>query len=50
MNTSKELTKRDVKTQQRREMPQRSIRPDVDIYEDEMGITLMADLPGVKKE
>jgi HSP20 family molecular chaperone IbpA len=50
MNTSKEITKRYAKTQQRRELPQRSIRPDVDIYEDEMGITLMADLPGVKKE
>jgi HSP20 family molecular chaperone IbpA len=50
MNTSKEITKRDVKPQQGRELPQRSIRPDVDIFEDEMGITLMADLPGVKKE
>lgn len=50
MNTSKEITQRDVKTQQRPELPQRSMRPDVDIFEDEMGITLMADLPGVKKE
>jgi HSP20 family molecular chaperone IbpA len=50
MNTSKEITKRDVKPQQRRELPQRSIRPDVDIFEDEMGITLMADLPGVKND
>jgi HSP20 family molecular chaperone IbpA len=50
MNRSKEITKRDAQPQQRRERLQRSIRPDVDIFEDEIGITLMADLPGVTKE
>ncbi|MGD8911773.1 MAG: Hsp20/alpha crystallin family protein [Candidatus Thiodiazotropha sp.] len=50
MNRSKEITKRDAQLQQRRERLQRSIRPDVDIFEDEIGITLMADLPGVTKE
>lgn len=50
MNRSKEITKPDAQPQQRRERLQRSIRPDVDIFEDEIGITLMADLPGVTKE
>lgn len=50
MNTSKEISKHDLQPQQRRELPQRSIRPNVDILEDETGITLRADLPGVTKE
>ncbi|MES9825279.1 MAG: Hsp20/alpha crystallin family protein [Candidatus Thiodiazotropha endolucinida] len=50
MNTSKEITKHELQPQQRRELPQRSIRPNVDILEDETGITLRADLPGVTKE
>ncbi|MBT2971450.1 MAG: heat-shock protein [gamma proteobacterium symbiont of Ctena orbiculata] len=50
MSNSKELSKHDVQTRQHRELPQRSIRPDVDIFEDERGITLKADLPGVNKE
>lgn len=50
MSTSNEITKRDLQPQQRRKLPQRSIRPDVDIYEDEAGITLTADLPGVTKD
>ncbi|MES9991379.1 MAG: Hsp20/alpha crystallin family protein [Candidatus Thiodiazotropha sp.] len=50
MTNSKEMTKRDVQSPQQRELPQRSIRPEVDIYEDETGITLKADLPGVTKE
>ncbi|MES9829567.1 MAG: Hsp20/alpha crystallin family protein [Candidatus Thiodiazotropha sp.] len=50
MSTSKEITKHDLQPQQRRELPQRSIRPNVDILEDETGITLRADLPGVTKE
>jgi HSP20 family molecular chaperone IbpA len=32
------------------DMPQRPIRPSVDIYEDKTGITLTVDLPGVSKE
>ncbi|MEW8027413.1 MAG: Hsp20/alpha crystallin family protein [Candidatus Thiodiazotropha sp.] len=50
MSTSKEITKHDLQPKQRRDLPQRSIRPNVDILEDETGITLMADLPGVTKE
>ncbi|MES9815343.1 MAG: Hsp20/alpha crystallin family protein [Candidatus Thiodiazotropha sp.] len=50
MSTSKEITKHDLQPQQRRELPQRSIRPNVDILEDETGITLRADLPGVTKQ
>ena len=50
MSNSKVITKHDVQPQQVRELPQRSIRPDVDIIEDESGVTLMADLPGVSKE
>lgn len=51
MSSNKALTQRDeVQVPQRRELPQRSIRPQVDIFEDETGIMLMADLPGVTKE
>jgi HSP20 family molecular chaperone IbpA len=50
MSSNKEMTKHDVQPKQGRELPQRSIRPDVDIFEDESGVTLMADLPGVGKE
>ncbi|PVV06528.1 MAG: heat-shock protein [gamma proteobacterium symbiont of Ctena orbiculata] len=50
MSSSKEITKRDMQAQRQRELPQRSIRPDVDIFEDELGITLTADLPGVTKD
>lgn len=50
MSSSKEITKRDVQPQRSRDLPQRSIRPDIDIFEDESGVTLMADLPGVDKE
>ncbi len=50
MSSSKEITERDVQPRRSRELPQRSIRPDIDIFEDESGVTLMADLPGVNKE
>ncbi|MEW8335099.1 MAG: Hsp20/alpha crystallin family protein [Candidatus Thiodiazotropha sp.] len=50
MTDSKELSKHDLQTRQHREQPQRSIRPAVDIFEDESGITLKADLPGVTRE
>ena len=36
--------------QQQRSRQQRSALPAVDIYEDETGITLLADMPGVPKE
>ncbi|MES9837295.1 MAG: Hsp20/alpha crystallin family protein [Candidatus Thiodiazotropha sp.] len=50
MTDSKELSKHDLQKRQHREIPQRSIRPAVDIFEDESGITLKADLPGVTRE
>lgn len=30
--------------------PQRAVQPAVDVYEDETGITLLADMPGVPRE
>jgi HSP20 family molecular chaperone IbpA len=50
MSNTNELTQRDVQTRKHRESPQRSIRPEVDIFEDETGIMLKADLPGVTKQ
>lgn len=32
------------------EPPQRAVQPAVDVYEDETGITLLADMPGVPRE
>ncbi|HEX6017036.1 MAG TPA: Hsp20/alpha crystallin family protein [Burkholderiaceae bacterium] len=32
------------------EQPQRAVLPAVDVYEDESGITLLADMPGVPRE
>jgi HSP20 family molecular chaperone IbpA len=46
----KKLTKSNVQSRAHRELPQRSIRPEVDIWEDDKGITIKADLPGVTKE
>ncbi|HEU5295102.1 MAG TPA: Hsp20/alpha crystallin family protein [Burkholderiaceae bacterium] len=37
-----------VATQQ--QAPQRAVLPAVDVYEDESGITLLADMPGVPRE
>ncbi|MEW8505104.1 MAG: Hsp20/alpha crystallin family protein [Candidatus Thiodiazotropha sp.] len=50
MSNSKQLSKPGVQTRQQRKLPQRSIRPEVDIYEDATGIVLKADLPGVTRE
>ncbi len=50
MNTSK-----DIQTQKKHELQNQSekevfLRPAMDIYEDNTGITLVADLPGVSRE
>ena len=47
--------KKDVTKQQTEKTPEtrktgRAMRPPVDIFEDETGITLLADMPGVSKE
>lgn len=36
--------------QQQQQQQQRSVLPAVDVFEDETGITLLADMPGVPKE
>ena len=36
--------------QQRQLQQQRAVPPDVDLFEDESGITLLADMPGVPKD
>jgi HSP20 family molecular chaperone IbpA len=35
---------------QQQQQQQRSVLPDVDVFEDEQGITLLADMPGVPRE
>lgn len=50
MNTSKDIQakkKHEIQNQSEREV---FLRPAVDIYEDNTGITLIADLPGVSRE
>lgn len=49
------IEKQEMQTAEQREMQARSepeivLRPAVDIYEDDKGITLKADLPGVSRE
>jgi HSP20 family molecular chaperone IbpA len=46
MSNQKEMAKQEVQAK----IPHRSVRPNVDIFEDGTGITVMADLPGVSKE
>ncbi len=36
--------------QQDQQQPQRAVLPDVDVFEDDSGITLLADMPGVPKD
>ncbi|MCU7871812.1 MAG: Hsp20/alpha crystallin family protein [Candidatus Thiodiazotropha sp. (ex Lucinoma borealis)] len=45
-----DVNKREVRTQQCVATSQTTIRPSVDIFEDETGLTVMADMPGVSKE
>jgi HSP20 family molecular chaperone IbpA len=42
------MNDRPVSTQS--QAPQRAVRPAVDVYEDDAGITLLADMPGVPRE
>ena len=50
MNEKKDVTTRENKTAQDAKEQQRTIRPAVDIFEDDTGITLQADMPGVSKD
>lgn len=50
MNNRNDMTEREVETQQPVATSQTTIRPSVDIFEDENGITVMADMPGVSKK
>jgi HSP20 family molecular chaperone IbpA len=50
MNERKEMKPQNERGVQTRSETDLSLRPAVDIYEDERGITLKADLPGVSRE
>jgi HSP20 family protein len=43
-------TTRQVQTQQTEQTSQRAVPPAVDVFEDESGITLLADMPGVPRD
>lgn len=50
MSESKEMKTQEQQDLQKEREPQAAIRPAVDIYEDEGGITMKADLPGVSRD
>jgi HSP20 family molecular chaperone IbpA len=50
MTEKKDIATQKSKTMQEVQEQERSIRPAVDIFEDDAGITLHADMPGVAKE
>ena len=50
MNATKDLGKRETGTVSQAPGADRYLRPPVDILEDETGITLVADMPGVAKD
>jgi HSP20 family molecular chaperone IbpA len=50
MTERKEVAKTESKSVQERQEMERAIRPLVDIFEDDTGITVQADMPGVSKE
>jgi len=50
MTATKDVTPTKSKTAQEAMETGRAIRPPVDIFEDETGITVQADMPGVSKE
>lgn len=50
MNQKTDVTTRPNETSREPENGKDAIRPAVDIFEDETGITLLADMPGVSKE
>ena len=49
MTNSKQITEKIPEQMQTREQDPHTVRPAVDIYEDEKGISLYADIPGVSK-
>ena len=50
MADNKDVTKRQTDKTPEIRKSERAIRPRVDIFEDDTGITLLADMPGVSKE
>jgi HSP20 family protein len=50
MNEKQDVTRRESTGAQTRSEPETVLRPPVDIYEDDEGITLHADMPGVTRE
>lgn len=50
MRNDKSMTKTPDSSAAAGQEPQRAVLPPVDIFEDENGITLLADMPGVPKE
>ncbi len=50
MSESKEMKTAENREMQARTEPDVFLRPAVDIYEDDKGITLLADLPGVSRD
>jgi len=50
MNDTKEVATRESNAVQQAKEQERTIRPAVDIFEDDTGITVHADMPGVSKD
>ena len=50
MTESKDVATHETKALQQAEERERTIRPAVDIFEDETGITVHADMPGVSRD
>ena len=50
MDQNSEVATRDKRVEQERREPEYTLRPVVDIFENDHGITMLADLPGVYNE
>lgn len=50
MSKTEEVTTKETKAMQNKSEQERTILPAVDIFEDDMGITVHADMPGVSKD
>ena len=50
MDQNSEVATRDKRVEQERREPEYTLRPVVDIFENDHGITMLADLPGVSNE
>ena len=50
MDQNSEVATRDKRVEQDRREPEYTLRPVVDIFENDHGITMLADLPGVSNE